>query len=183
MEPHDPAGPRTLPLEPQGPERSSQRFDHLAQAGGTLVGAVVEDAFRTWLLGSGGHVTLVVWPSGFTARFDDLHFDLLDERGDIVAKGRELITIGGGFLAKISSAVLAGARDDDVAGQYAGQVLARVRHKDATVHVDEQASAERRDGDDFSVIGTIAVVAGLPASWGVFSGLKRDHARENPRQR
>jgi hypothetical protein len=43
---------------------------------------------------------LVVWPSGFTARLDDLHFDLPDERGDIAAKGGELITIGGGFLAK-----------------------------------------------------------------------------------
>jgi hypothetical protein len=74
----------------------------LAQAGGILVGAVVDGAFRTWLVGPGGHLTLVVWPSGFSARFDDLQFELLDEGGEIVAKGGELITIGGGFLVKES---------------------------------------------------------------------------------
>ena len=65
-----------------------------------LVGAVVDDAFRTWLIGPGGYLTLVVWPSGFSARTDDLQFELLDEQGQIVAKGGELITIAGGFLVK-----------------------------------------------------------------------------------
>lgn len=75
-------------------------IDLLAQAGGTLVGAVVEDAFQTWLEGPGGSLTLVVWPNGFSARVDDPYFALLDERGDLVAKGGERITIGGGYLVK-----------------------------------------------------------------------------------
>lgn len=100
MEMNDRRGPRTLPLEPQGPARSQHRIDLLAQAGGTLVGAVVDDAFRTWLAGPGGSLTLVVWPVGFSARVDDLHFELLDERGEVVAKGGELITIGGACLVQ-----------------------------------------------------------------------------------
>ena len=72
----------------------------MAQAGGTLVGAEVDDAFRTWLLAPNGYLTLIVWPSGFSARCDDLWFELLDERGQIVAEGGELITITGGFLVK-----------------------------------------------------------------------------------
>jgi hypothetical protein len=100
METHGQRGPRALPVEPQGPERSPETIDLAAQAGGTLVGAVVDDAFRTWLVGPGGHLTLVVWPRGFSARLDTLRFELLDDQGQTVATGGELITIGGGFLVK-----------------------------------------------------------------------------------
>jgi hypothetical protein len=100
MEIHDRHSPRTLPLEPQGPERSAHTIELSAQASGTLVGAVVDDAFRTWLVGSGGHLTLVVWPGGFSACVDGRRFELLDEEGELVATGGEFIAIGGGFLVK-----------------------------------------------------------------------------------
>jgi hypothetical protein len=91
---------RTLPLEPKVPERSTGTIDLAARAGGILVGAVVQGAFRTWVASPGGHLTLVVWPSGFTARFDPHGFELLDERDQAVATGGEHITLDGGFLVK-----------------------------------------------------------------------------------
>jgi hypothetical protein len=85
-----------LPLEPHGPQLSSTTIGALAQNGGLLVGALVEGAVRTWLADTGGQLLLVMWPGGFGARIDPL--EILDEAGEVVARGGELITVAGGFL-------------------------------------------------------------------------------------
>ncbi len=45
-----------------------------------------------------GQLRLLILPSGFSARFDP--FELLDERGEVVAKGGEFVTVGGAHLVK-----------------------------------------------------------------------------------
>jgi hypothetical protein len=68
----------------------------LAQAGGSLVGAVIDGTVRTWLASSDGRLVLLMWPAGFAARFDPL--EVLDADGRVVARGGELVFVGGGFL-------------------------------------------------------------------------------------
>jgi hypothetical protein len=106
------AGRRTLPivaaepdaarqifeLHPRNRERRGRRIGLLAQSGGTLVGAVVGGAVRTWLVDPNGQLQLLLLPADFRARIDPL--ELLNERGEVVAKGGELVTVGGAHLVK-----------------------------------------------------------------------------------
>lgn len=89
-------------MEPQGHARSPHRIELTAQAGGILVGTVVDGAFRTWLAGSEGHLVLIVWPKGFRVRSGPGEFELLDEADRVVARGGEFVTVGGGHLVKKS---------------------------------------------------------------------------------
>ena len=89
---------RTFDLIPRGPEVRPDTIHPLAQAGGELVGALVEDAVCTWLVQEQGQLVLMMWPRAFRARFDPL--ELLDDRGQVVARGGEFVTVGGGFLVK-----------------------------------------------------------------------------------
>ncbi|MBV9001917.1 MAG: hypothetical protein JO304_22865 [Solirubrobacterales bacterium] len=68
----------------------------LAQGGGTLAGAIVDGSVRTWLTGTSGQVTLVMWPGNFRARFDPL--EVINGDGEVVARGGELVTVAGGYL-------------------------------------------------------------------------------------
>jgi hypothetical protein len=97
--PHEESGARrTFDLHPRNPKRTGVTIGLLAQSGGTLVGAIVDGAVRTWLLDPGGQLQLLILPSGFSARFDP--FELLDERGKVVARGGEFVTVGGAHLVK-----------------------------------------------------------------------------------
>jgi hypothetical protein len=87
---------RIFALEPLGPEVSPHAVGLAAQSGGQLVGAIVDGAVRTWLVDPNGQLVLIMWPRGFRARFDPL--ELLDEHGKVVARGGEVLTVGGGFL-------------------------------------------------------------------------------------
>jgi hypothetical protein len=95
----DPGGMRKpLALRPPGQPRSRGLVELAARAGGYLVGAVVDGAARTFLAESDGHLVLLMWPDGYSARFSPL--EVLDEEGQVVAKGGEFLTLGGGFLVK-----------------------------------------------------------------------------------
>jgi hypothetical protein len=85
-----------LALEPGGAERSPHMIGTLAQSGGTLTGAIVSGAVRTWLADSNGQLTLVMWPADFRARFDPL--EVIDAHGEVIARGGRLVTVGGGYL-------------------------------------------------------------------------------------
>lgn len=89
---------RIFELRPRNPETSLRTIGLLARSGGTLVGAIVDGAVRTWLVDPHGQLQLLVLPSAFSARFDP--FELLDERGEVVAKGGEFVTVGGAHLVK-----------------------------------------------------------------------------------
>jgi hypothetical protein len=65
---------RIFDLHPRNPESSGRTIGLLARSGGTLVGAIVD------------------------ARFDP--FELLDERGEVVARGGEVVTVGGAHMVK-----------------------------------------------------------------------------------
>jgi hypothetical protein len=71
-------------------------FRRLAGGGGVLAGAVVDGSVRTWLTDTNGQLTLVIWPANFRARFDPL--EIIDDRGDVVARGGESVSVTGGFL-------------------------------------------------------------------------------------
>jgi hypothetical protein len=68
----------------------------LAQGGGTLAGAIVDGSVRTWLTDTKGQLTLVMWPGNFRARFDPL--EVVDDEGEVIARGGEVVTVAGGFL-------------------------------------------------------------------------------------
>ena len=87
---------RILRLDPPGPDVSSAAAGPLARIGGELAGAVVEGAVRTWLADANGQLILIMWPRGFCARFDPL--ELLDDRGQPLARGGDIVTVGGAFL-------------------------------------------------------------------------------------
>ncbi len=89
---------RIFELHPRNPEPSGRAIGLLARSGGTLVGAIVDGAVRTWLVDPNGQLELLIVPSRFSARFDP--FELLDERGEVVAKGGELVTVAGAYLVK-----------------------------------------------------------------------------------
>lgn len=83
-------------LTPRGPDVAPNAPTRLAQSGGELVGAIVDGAICTWLAQPNGQLVLMMWPRDFRARFDPL--ELLDEQGNVVANGGELVTVVGGFL-------------------------------------------------------------------------------------
>jgi hypothetical protein len=68
----------------------------LAQGGGILAGAIVNGCVRTWLTDTNGQLTLVMWPGNFRARFDPL--EVIDDHGEVVARGGEFVTVAGGLL-------------------------------------------------------------------------------------
>lgn len=93
----DSSGERSVfRLEPEGPEVPPDAPHRLAGNGGVLVAAIVDGRARTWLAKADGQLTLMMWPRVFRARFDPL--ELLDEAGQVVAKGGEHVTVVGGFL-------------------------------------------------------------------------------------
>jgi hypothetical protein len=94
----DGAGQQIFELDPRNRESRGRGIGLLAQSGGTLVGAIVGGAVRTWLLDPHGQLQLLLLPAGFRARFDPL--ELLNEQGEVVAKGGELVTVGGAHLVK-----------------------------------------------------------------------------------
>ena len=71
-------------------------FGTLAQGGGLLAGALVDGSVRTWLTDTNGQLTLIMWPGNFRARFDPL--EIINEHGDVVARGGEFVTVTGGLL-------------------------------------------------------------------------------------
>ena len=83
-------------LEPRGPEVSGRMIGTLAQGGGTLAGAIVNGSVQTWLTDGNGQLTLVMWPGNFRARFDPL--EIIDDHGDVVARGGHVVTVAGGML-------------------------------------------------------------------------------------
>lgn len=85
----------TFELVPRGAERPAGAIAPLAQSGGRLLGAVVGEGVCTWLEHD-GQLVLMVWPATWRARFGPL--ELLDDRGDVVARGGELVTVAGGYL-------------------------------------------------------------------------------------
>jgi hypothetical protein len=89
---------RIFDLDPRNPKPAGRAIGLLARSGGTLVGAIVDGAVRTWLVDQHGQLQLLILPAGFTARFDP--FELLNERGDVVAKGGDVVTVGGAHLVK-----------------------------------------------------------------------------------
>jgi hypothetical protein len=62
------------------------------------VGAIVNGAVRTWLVDPNGQLELLILPAGFSARFDP--FELLNEQGQVVAKGGNVVTVGGSYPVK-----------------------------------------------------------------------------------
>ena len=96
-------------LHPRNPEPSGRAIGPLARSGGALVGAMIDGAGRTWPVGPNGQLHLLILPSSFTARFDP--FELLDERGEVVAQGGEVVTVAGGYLVKAGDPRLHGHED------------------------------------------------------------------------
>ena len=109
---------RTYELVPAGPEVSAHAASPAARTSGELVGALVSGAACTWLAHPGGQLVLMMWPRGFRARFDPL--ELLDQRGEVVARGGETVTVGGGYLKRSDS------RSLGYAEAFAGQPLSAV---------------------------------------------------------
>jgi len=87
---------RTFVLTPRGPEVAANAATPLAQSGGELVGTIIDGAICTWLAQTDGQLVHMIWPRDFRARFDPL--ELLDEQGNVIAKGGEFVTVVGGFL-------------------------------------------------------------------------------------
>jgi len=83
-------------LEPRGVEPAQGTIGTLAQAGGTLVGAIVNGAARTWLADDDGQLTLVMWPGDFRARFDPL--EIIDNHNRTVVHGGRAVLLAGGYL-------------------------------------------------------------------------------------
>lgn len=83
-------------LEPRGADLSPGAIGTLAQAGGILVGAIVNGLIRTWLADNDGQLTLVMWPGNFRARFDPL--EIIDNHNQTVARGGCSVRLAGGYL-------------------------------------------------------------------------------------
>lgn len=99
----EPDGARqTYQLHPRNPESTGRGIHLAARSGGTLVGAIIDGAVRTWLVDPQGQLQLLLLPAGFRARFDPL--ELLNEQGEVVASGGELVTVGGAHLVKSDDA-------------------------------------------------------------------------------
>jgi hypothetical protein len=88
----------TYPLTPLGPETRADTVGLLAQCGGTLVGEIQGGVVCTWLAQDHGQLVLIVWPRSFRARFDPL--EVLHGDGRVVARGGELVTLGGAHIVK-----------------------------------------------------------------------------------
>lgn len=82
----------TYRLSPEG-GHSVHGPQHLAVVRGLLNGALVDGAVRTWLERD-DRLILLVWPREFRANIDPL--ELLDENGQVLARGGERIAVGGG---------------------------------------------------------------------------------------
>lgn len=91
-------GRRLYELDPEGPPVSRNAAALLAGSGGVLVGAIVEDAVRTWVSRPGGQLTLLIWPWWYRARFDPL--EVIDDNGQVVARGGEHVSLGGARAVK-----------------------------------------------------------------------------------
>lgn len=83
-------------LEPRGADPAPGMLGTLAQAGGTLVGAIVNGLMRTWLADQNGQLTLVMWPRNFNARIDPL--EIVDGHDQTVAHGGRRVLLAGGYL-------------------------------------------------------------------------------------
>jgi hypothetical protein len=83
-------------LQPRGREISPGMMGRLAQGGGVLAGAVLDGVVRTWLTDTNGQLTLIMWPGNFRARLDPL--EVVDDQGNVVARGGELVTVTGNLL-------------------------------------------------------------------------------------
>jgi hypothetical protein len=89
---------RLFKLDPEGPPVSRNAAALLAGNGGVLVGAIVDDAVRTWVSSPTGELTLLIWPWWYRARFGPL--EVLDDNGQVVARGGEHVSLGGAHLVK-----------------------------------------------------------------------------------
>jgi hypothetical protein len=83
-------------LEPRGADSAPGMLGTLAQSGGVLVGAIVGGQMRTWVADELGHLTLVMWPGNFRSRIDPL--EIIDQRGNVVARGGRMVLLAGGYL-------------------------------------------------------------------------------------
>ena len=82
-------------LEPRGVDLAPGTLGMLAQAGGILVGAIVNGLVRTWLADQNGQLTLVMWPGNFKARFAPL--EIIDNHSQTVPHGGRRVLLAGGY--------------------------------------------------------------------------------------
>lgn len=68
----------------------------LAGNGGTLVGSLRDDRVQIWLAKDDGELVLTMWPREYRAHLDPLL--VLDERGQVIARGGEQLGVSGGYL-------------------------------------------------------------------------------------
>lgn len=59
---------------------------------GTLDGDRAASPFSTWLVAAGGRSVFVVWPRGFSARFEPA-LELIDSKNEVVARRGDLIDL------------------------------------------------------------------------------------------
>jgi hypothetical protein len=104
----EPHARRLFTPEPSGPPRSEKRIGALAQHGGVLVGCITYEAALTWLANPDGELTRLIWPADFRIRFDPL--EVLDEQGEVIARGGQLTLAGGSFIIKTDDPRSAGQK-------------------------------------------------------------------------
>jgi hypothetical protein len=83
-------------LDPPGPVGHLGGPSRLTRNGGILTGELTGDRVAIWLEHSDGGRTVTIWPGEYRARLEPLQ--LLDERGAVVARGGDEISVVGGFL-------------------------------------------------------------------------------------
>ena len=86
----------TFRLDPPGPVGLIGGPARLAGNGGKLRGELVDDRVSIWLQHNDGERVLIIWPGECSARLAPL--ELLNERGEVVARGGQTIDVVGGFL-------------------------------------------------------------------------------------
>jgi hypothetical protein len=91
-----PSRGRRFPLRPSGRPGGVDRPSRLATTGGVLGGKSVGGAVITWLVGSSGDRTDLMWPAEYGACADPL--TVLDENDVVVARGGEDVHVVGGYL-------------------------------------------------------------------------------------
>jgi hypothetical protein len=85
-------------LEPSGPIGRIGAPHRLAALRGILAGDLQDARVATYIETSPGSRIAVMWPGEYRARLDP--FEILNERGEVVATERESVRLTGGHLPK-----------------------------------------------------------------------------------